>query len=166
MFLKGRGVPLTCCWPEVQQLWEEERKPEWRRGCFLMLTTHRTLLHHLATVFAPERGLCGQPTSPWHARKQITRYTLEHNKLALEIGRREGRGDQLQMHHLLQYSAAVASVLPRAKPPDQTESTSPTLLWTVDLRANKWTLRGKLGIELQAPSSYQPQQRATAQARS
>lgn len=138
MFLKGRGVPLTCCWLEVQWLWEEERKPGWRRGCSLMLTTHRTLLlYHLATIFAPKRGLCGQPTSLWHARKQITRSTPEHNKLAQEIGRRKGRGDQLQMDHLLQDSAATASVLPRAKPPDQTEGTSPSLLWTAGLRANK-----------------------------
>ena len=109
---------MTCCWLEVQRLWEEERKPGWRRGCSLMLTTHwPLLLHPLATVFAPKRGPCGQPTSPWHARKQITRSTLEHNKLAQEIGRREGRGDQLQMDHLLQSSAAGASVLPRAKPP-------------------------------------------------
>lgn len=40
------------------------------------------------------------------------------------------------------------SHLTRLKAPPQ------ALLWTAGLRANKWTLR-ELGIELQAPSSYQ-----------
>ena len=94
-----------------------------------MLSTHRIfLLHHLATVFAPELGLWGQPT-PLACQKADYRIHWEHNRLGQEIGRQEGRGDRLQMDHLVQYSAPVASVPPRrAKPPDQTESTSPAPL--------------------------------------
>lgn len=54
-------------WP-----WEEWRKPGGSLGCSLMLSSHRILpLLHLATAFAPELGLWGQPT-PWPAREQIT----------------------------------------------------------------------------------------------
>lgn len=73
----------------------EERKLGWG-GCFLMLSTcRRSFLPHLATAFAPEVGLWGQPT-PLASQKN---YRIHHGAQQTgpgdwEAGRKEGIGSK------------------------------------------------------------------------
>lgn len=76
----------------------------------MLSTCWGLLLHHLVTDSAPEVGLWGQPNT---LTSQKTNYRIHHG--ARRLGGREGRGDRLQMDHLVQYVAARASAPQRRR---------------------------------------------------
>lgn len=77
----------------------------------------------------PRTRPLGQPTNPGLPERSLQDPPWSTTNGARRLGGWEERGNQLQMDHLVWYSAAIASVPQRrAKPPGQFESASPVPL--------------------------------------